>query len=111
MRATREAVIRRRMERLRDEVRRLPVKRQVKPYLSRADRREVMLLAAIAGTLDELVAGWEERGRPGVLLRAGKLARYWAYQALDAMLVGIDQDSIDRLMRAIGRAQIIVTEE
>lgn len=67
-----------------------------------------MALAAIAGKLDELVAGWEERGRPGALLRAGKLARYWAYGSLNQLTLGVDAASIDALMKDIGRAQITV---
>lgn len=61
--------------------------------------------------MDELLAGWEERGRPGVLIRAAKLAKYWAYQAYDLILADVDdQRSIDQLMVELGRAEIIVKE-
>ena len=73
-------LLRQRAEHLRGEPR--PA-RPKKTYLSRADRQEAMVLAAIAGKLDELIAAWEDRRKPGVLLRAAKLARYWAYQALE----------------------------
>ena len=82
--------------------------RPQKTYLSKADRQEAMVLAAIAGKLDTLVDGWTERGRQGSLLRAGKLSRYWAYVALDELTRGVDQSSIDALMREIGRADISV---
>lgn len=82
--------------------------RKRKNYLSRADRDEAMVIAAMAGALDDIVGGWTERGRPGPARRAVKLARYWAYQALEEMLRGIDQRSIDALLRDVGQARIIV---
>jgi hypothetical protein len=103
-----EQLLRQRIEKLRDTK---PVKRkQQKTYLSRADRQEVMVLAAIAGKLDELIAGWEEHGRPGAILRAAKIARYWVYSAIEHYTAGVDQASIDRLMREVGRAEIVVRE-
>lgn len=79
-----------------------------KTYLSRADRAEALVLAAMAGALDDVVAGWEERSRPGASRRAAKLARYWTYQALEEMLQGIDEPSVAALMRDAERAHISV---
>lgn len=100
-------LLRQRAEQLRGEPR--PA-RPRKTYLSRADRQEAMVLAAIAGKLDELIAAWEDRRKSGVLLRAAKLARYWTYQALEQYLAGVEQDSIDRLLHEVGRSEITVKE-
>lgn len=81
---------------------------KAKTYLNRADRDEAMVIAAMAGALDDIVDSWTERGRPGPARRAVKLARYWAYQALEEMLRGIDQQSVDALLRDVGQARITV---
>lgn len=79
-----------------------------KTYLSRADRDEALQLAAAAGSLDEIVTGWEERGRPGAARRAVKLARYWCHEALTEMLRDVEQESIDALLREAHRVEIVV---
>lgn len=79
-----------------------------KAYLNRADRDEAMILAAIAGAMDDLVAGWEERGKAGAMRRAAKLVRYWSYEALTELMRGVDERSIEAVLRDVGQATISV---
>lgn len=81
-----------------------------KSYLSRNDREELMVLAAIAGKFEELLENWYKFQRPQKQITYIKTALTYTYKAMDnyfdVLTEGEKKQEIYRLLRDLKQCSI-----
>lgn len=62
-----------------------------KDYLSKHDRDELILLAAMASKMEEIIEAWYKHGRPRERIKYGKTALTYVYKAMDTYFTGMTE--------------------
>lgn len=65
-----------------------------KNYMNRAEREEFMILAAMAGKLEEIIENWVNLNRPKDRIKWARMALAYLYKAMDDCVRGIPLDVI-----------------
>jgi len=81
-----------------------------KDYMNRAEREEFMILAAMAGKLEEVIDNWEKHNRPRERIRWAKTSLTFLYKAMDDCVKGIPLETIAQVVREVGLCTIGVIE-
>lgn len=81
-----------------------------KNYMNRAEREEFMILAAMAGKLDEIIENWVNLNRPKDRIKWARMALAYLYKAMDDCVRGIPLDVIAQVVREVGLCTIGVIE-
>lgn len=77
-------------------------KLQHKDYLSRHEREELMILAAIAAKLEDLITDWYRHQRPRKRITYAKTALTYTYKCMDAFFDGLtEQQKIQQVQKMI----------
>lgn len=77
-----------------------------KNYMNRAEREEFMILAAMAGKLEEIVENWANLNRPKDRIKWARMALAYLYKAMDDCVRGIPLDVITQVVREVGLCTI-----
>lgn len=81
-----------------------------KNYMNRAEREEFMILAAMAGKLEEIIENWVNLNRPKDRIKWARMALAYLYKAMDDCVRGIPLDVIAQVVREVGLCTIGVIE-
>lgn len=81
-----------------------------KGYMSRAEREEFMILAAMAGKLEEVIENWEKYNRPRERIKWARSSLTFLYKAMDDCVKGIPPENIAQTVREVGLCTIGVIE-
>lgn len=77
-------------------------KPQHKDYLGRYEREELMILAAIASKLEELIEAWYKYQRPKQRITYIKTALTYTYKAMDSYFDGLtEQEKTQQVYRIL----------
>lgn len=77
-------------------------KPQRKDYLSRHEREELMILAAIASKLEEFITDWYQHQRPKQRITYAKTALTYTYKAMDSYFDGLtEQEKTQEVYRVL----------
>ncbi len=81
-----------------------------KNYMNKAEREEFMILAAMAGKLEEIIENWVNLNRPKDRIKWARMALAYLYKAMDDCVRGIPLDVIAQVVREVGLCTIGVIE-
>lgn len=81
-----------------------------KNYMNRAEREEFMMLAAMAGKLEEIIENWVNLNRSKDRIKWARMALAYLYKAMDDCVRGIPLDVIAQVVREVGLCTIGVIE-
>lgn len=81
-----------------------------KDYMSRVEREEFMILAAMAGKLEEVIDNWEKHNRPRERIKWARTSLTFLYKAMDDCVKGIPLETIAQIVREVGLCTIGVIE-
>ena len=81
-----------------------------KNYMNRAEREEFMILAAMAGKLEEVIDNWEKHNRPRERIKWARTSLTFLYKAMDDCVKGIPLETIAQIVREVGLCTIGVIE-
>lgn len=81
-----------------------------KGYMNRAEREEFMVLAAMAGKLEEVINNWEKHNRPRDRIKWARTSLTFLYKAMDDCVQGIPPTTIAQIVREIGLCTIGIIE-
>jgi len=85
-------------------------KQQPKDYLSQHEREEVILLAAIAGKLEEFISEWCTHQRPQRRITYAKTALTYIYKCMDSFFEGLTEQQkiqqVNKMIRALKQCNI-----
>lgn len=81
-----------------------------KNYMNQAEREEFMILAAMAGKLEEIIENWVNLNRPKDRIKWARMALAYLYKAMDDCVRGIPLDVIAQVVREVGLCTIGVIE-
>jgi hypothetical protein len=77
-------------------------KEKHKDYLGRQEREDLMILAAIASKLEELIANWYQHQRPKQRITYAKTALTYTYKAMDSYFDGLtEQEKTQEVYRVL----------
>lgn len=77
-------------------------KQQKKDYLGRHEREELMVLAAIASKLEELLEEWYKHTRPRRRITYAKTALTYIYKSMDLYFDGLtEQEKTQQIYRVL----------
>lgn len=77
----------------------------MKTYLNRKERENYCFVAALAGTLDEILQTWKGTKEEHKYLKMGQT---WVYKWMDAVMARIGVDLAEQLKRDIKSSQILM---
>lgn len=81
-----------------------------KDYLGRYEREELMILAAIASKLEELIENWYKQQRPKQRITYVKTALTYTYKAMDSYFDGLTEQEktqqVHRILRDLKQCSI-----
>lgn len=81
-----------------------------KDYMSRVEREEFMLLAAMASKLEEIIVTWVNHGRPRERIKWAKTSLAFIYKAMEDCIKGIPLDTVAQIVREVGLCTIGIVE-
>jgi uncharacterized protein YcbK (DUF882 family) len=81
-----------------------------KNYMNRAEREEFMILAAMAGKLEEIIENWVNLNRPKDRIKWARTSLTFLYKAMDDCVKGIPLETIAQIVREVGLCTIGVIE-
>lgn len=81
-----------------------------KSYMNRAEREEFMILAAMAGKLEEVIDNWEKHNRPRERIKWARTSLTFLYKAMDDCVKGIPLETIAQIVREVSLCTIGVIE-
>jgi len=81
-----------------------------KNYMNRAEREEFMILAAMAGKLEEIIENWVNLNRPKDRIKWARTSLTFLYKAMDDCVKGIPLETIAQIVREVSLCTIGVIE-
>jgi len=73
-----------------------PPRRKPKGYLNAKEQEELMVLAAFAGKLEELIETWSTLGVDKCRLKEARTTLSFLYRTMDSFVASVQDDSIIR---------------